>query len=124
MQLDHINIAVPRGMLETIREFYCQALGLTVGERPDFTRHGYWLYGDSRACVHLIESERHQRHEIPGHLDHVAFRASDPVATIERLRAAGIAFDQKRIPELGLTQLFLHDPAGVRLELNFHSSGR
>jgi catechol 2,3-dioxygenase-like lactoylglutathione lyase family enzyme len=119
MQLDHINISVPRGMLETIRDFYCQALGLTVGERPAFRRRGYWLYGHDGACVHLIESDRHRRHEIPGHLDHVAFRASDPVATIERLRTAGIAFDQKEIPELGLTQLFLHDPAGVRLELNF-----
>jgi catechol 2,3-dioxygenase-like lactoylglutathione lyase family enzyme len=119
MELDHVNIAVPRDLLEPVREFYRAVLGLDVGERPPFNRRGYWLYGGSGPCVHLIESDRHERHETPGHLDHVAFRASDPGAMIERLRAAGISFEEKRIPGFGTTQLFFHDPAGVRLELNF-----
>ena len=123
MELDHINVAVPPGLLDPVRQFYCEVLGLVVGERPPFERRGYWLYGRTGACVHLIESERHKRHEAPGHLDHVAFRAVDPAATIERLRAAGIDFEEKRVPGLGLRQLFLEDPAGVRLELNFPEPG-
>jgi catechol 2,3-dioxygenase-like lactoylglutathione lyase family enzyme len=123
VELDHINVAVPLGLLEPVCTFYRDVLGLVVGERPPFERRGYWLYGRSGACVHLIESERHQRHDTPGHLDHVAFRAFDPAATMERLRAAGVDFEEKRVPALGLRQLFLEDPAGVRLELNFPDTG-
>jgi catechol 2,3-dioxygenase-like lactoylglutathione lyase family enzyme len=124
MELDHVNIAVPAGQLEALRDFYCAVLGLEVGARPAFDRRGYWLYGTAgSACVHLIESDRHRRHETPGHLDHVAFRATDLAGTRRRLDAAGIAYRVSRIPELDLTQLFLHDPAGVRVELGFRGEG-
>jgi len=114
---------VPRDQLETVRDFYCRLLGLQEGARPPFSRRGYWLYGRSgTAIVHLVESARHQRPDVPTHLDHVAFRAADPRAVVERLRDAGIPFEEKRIPESGVTQLFLFDPAGVRLELNFPDS--
>lgn len=119
MELDHVNIAVPPALLDEVRDFYCQLLGLEVGPRPAFDRRGYWLYGRNGACVHLVESESHRRHEVPGHLDHVAFRAEDLDGTLRRLEAAGVACRRNRIPELGLTQVFLHDPAGVRVELSF-----
>ena len=119
MELDHVNIAVPAELLDTVRDFYRDMLGLAAGERPPFDRHGYWLYGDSGACVHLVESDRHRRHETPGHLDHVAFRASGLERIRQRLEAAGVDYRVSRIPAIGLTQLFLHDPAGVRVELGF-----
>ena len=122
MRLDHINIAVPAAQLDRLRDFYCDVLGLVAGERPDFGRRGYWLYGAAGACVHLIETDRDRRQAAPGPLDHVAFRGSDLAATVRRLDAAGIEYRRSHIPELDLTQLFLHDPAGIRVELNFPGS--
>ena len=73
MRIDHINIAAPLDLMDKVRDFYRSALQLEDGPRPDFGIPGYWLYGDNKAIVHLIESNNHHRGEAPPHLDHVAF---------------------------------------------------
>ena len=58
MQLDHMNISASLELLETVKDFYCDALGFRVGPRPEVPIPGYWLYpeGGDRAIIHLIES--------------------------------------------------------------------
>jgi hypothetical protein len=38
---------------------------------------------------------------------------------VERLERAGVAYELDEVASLGQVQLFLRDPAGVGLELNF-----
>jgi len=76
MNLDHFNIAAPMPLLEEVRDFYCEVLGLTDGFRPSFGRRGFWLYAGDKPLIHLIESERHHASERQGYLDHIAFRMS------------------------------------------------
>ena len=122
MQLDHINISTPGELMETVREFYCEALGFRVGDRPDIPIAGYWLYPDSGggASVHLIESNQHNP-PASNYLDHVAFRVESLDSAQAHLDARGIEYEEIKLPEMGIHQLVLTDPAGTRLELN---SGR
>jgi catechol 2,3-dioxygenase-like lactoylglutathione lyase family enzyme len=52
-------------------------------------------------------------------LDHIAFFASDWPACRERLDALGVRHTQRLVPILGVLQVFLADPDGVRIELNY-----
>jgi catechol 2,3-dioxygenase-like lactoylglutathione lyase family enzyme len=111
--------------LEATRAFYCDALGLEVGERPALEFPGYWLYLDGVPCVHVAEREAYDAHStrlgLPttqAPIDHVALAADDYDQLVERLRAAGIEAVTNTVPGTGLRQLFVDDPNGVRIELN------
>ncbi len=57
-----------------------------------------------------------------GSIDHVAFDASDFDDISSRLSVAGLKFREDGIPAINLRQLFVNDPNGVQLELNFRSA--
>jgi catechol 2,3-dioxygenase-like lactoylglutathione lyase family enzyme len=54
-----------------------------------------------------------------GALDHIAFRASGLRAMLEHLRREGVPFSQRRANGQALFQLFLYDPNGIKIELNY-----
>jgi catechol 2,3-dioxygenase-like lactoylglutathione lyase family enzyme len=116
--LQHINLRAAD--IERSRDFYVNIIGLHVGPRPPITVPGYWLYVGDQAVLHLVQ----QAADAPpltggGAIDHVAFHGRDVAATRARLRDAGIAFEEGVVPRNGTRQLFVHDPDGVRIELNF-----
>ncbi len=115
--LDHINIGTSR--LEETKRFFMEGLGLTEGWRPPFPFGGAWLYLDGRAVVHLVERSAPLRPSIEAALDHFAFEAVGYDETVERLQAGGIEFGAVNVPGSPIRQLFLEDPNGVRIELNF-----
>lgn len=121
--LSHFNITAPRELLERVRDFYVEVLGLAVGERPAFTREGFWLYAGAEPLVHLTACEAdHARAGsagAPGFFDHVAFSSSGLPGVLERLRRYGVPYELAEVPSLGQVQVFLRDPAGVGVELNF-----
>jgi catechol 2,3-dioxygenase-like lactoylglutathione lyase family enzyme len=123
MRLDHINIAVPPGLLEEVRDFYCEVLGLREGHRPSFSSPGYWLYAEGNPVVHL--SALAQKTPLDGEsaLDHVAFRSEKPAAVKQKFQALGVSYRETRVDDIGLTQLFVTDPAGILLEINFPDEG-
>ena len=51
--------------------------------------------------------------------DHAAFRARDLDACERRLQQLGLPYQKSQVPGGGAVQLFLHDPAGLGVELNF-----
>lgn len=120
----HYNLKAPRALLDDLRDFYCNVVGLTVGPRPAFTHYGYWLYLAEHDVLHL--SELTDGSFSPAHVhttfNHVAFRATDRRATEAKLHQLGIAFHTELIPGLGQYQIFLKDPAGNGVELNFASA--
>jgi catechol 2,3-dioxygenase-like lactoylglutathione lyase family enzyme len=122
--LDHYTIHCA-DMVAT-RDFYRDVIGLTDGFRPDFRFAGYWLYCGDHPVVHLLDADGalpENRGVEPGpytgRIDHVAFRGRDAGATIARLKEHSIAFRENQVPDLGLRQVFVRDPNGVIVEMNF-----
>jgi len=119
MRLEHFNIAGSIELLETVRKFYVEVLGLADGFRPAVPTRGYWLYSGSDAVVHLNESSDRQPPPRANYLDHIAFACDDVSAVEQRLKTHHIEYTINRYPAVNLTQIFLHDPAGTGIELNF-----
>lgn len=130
-QLEHA-LVLTHDLVAT-RDFYRDALGLREGPRPDLGFPGFWMYQQEVACLHLAEWGSYTRHAqalgIPvsapasgtGSLDHLAFQADDYAAFVANLQARGISAHCHDTPAIGLRQLFLFDPNGVKLEINFHA---
>ena len=57
-----------------------------------------------------------------GAIDHIAFRATGLDEIIARLRAHGVEFKERRANGQALYQLFMFDPNGIKVELNFDAS--
>ena len=54
-----------------------------------------------------------------GVIDHVGFRTTGLHEMIEHLTKNKIDFNERQVDDQGLYQLFLFDPNGVKIELNF-----
>ncbi|MNT90087.1 hypothetical protein D3C72_2309220 [compost metagenome] len=52
-------------------------------------------------------------------IDHIAFRCTGLRDMMRDLAAKGVDFRERRVDDQGLYQLFLFDPNGVKVELNF-----
>ena len=107
---------VPR----TVR-FYCDLLGLVEGERPAFAFPGAWLYAGGNAVLHVVGG-RPRAELTPGVIDHMAFSATGLAATLATLKALGIEHTCRQRVGSGVWQVFLHDPNGARVELDFAAS--
>ena len=115
---DHVNIRTTD--VERARDFYVRALGLRAGDRPPFASFGYWLYLGDQPVVHLVQrAPGEPGAAASGNVDHVAFRAVDLDRTRQALRDAGIEFREAEVPRDRTVQIFLYDPDGLKLELNF-----
>ena len=120
IELDHYNLSASREVLETLRLFYTETVGLTVGYRPSFGKFGYWLYAGDRAVLHLTEST--QEFPTPSGqttFNHAAFNCSGLQEFQQRLSEQGIDYTTVRNPDLKRVQVFISDPAGNGVELSF-----
>jgi catechol 2,3-dioxygenase-like lactoylglutathione lyase family enzyme len=123
VSLNHFNITAPFDLLERVRDFYVEVLGLDVGDRPGFRRKGFWLYAGDEPIVHLTacdEADVRANGELGlNFFDHVAFSCEGLPGIIERLQNFDIPYEMAEIDSLGQIQVFVRDPAGVGVELNF-----
>ncbi len=116
--LDHVNI-VTADLAASIA-FYREVVGLVEGPRPAFPFPGAWLYCGERPVVHLMVREAAATGSRgTGAIDHVAFEAEDFDGFRQRLAARGIAHETRTVPGGAMRQIFLFDPDGVKIELNF-----
>lgn len=120
LALNHYNIRAGQPLIGRVREFYVDVIGLAEGWRPPFDFPGHWLYAGDCAVLHLVETSAGQTTAAPpGTLDHVAFTCTGIEAFEQRLHERGIAYRKAGVPGTGLQQLFVKDPAGNGVELNF-----
>jgi catechol 2,3-dioxygenase-like lactoylglutathione lyase family enzyme len=136
LSLNHFSIRTLD--LAATKNFYVSLLGLVDGPRPEFPFPGHWLYQGptdvySNAAVHIIGIDRNDASGLKnylgdradsqltgsGALDHVAFFATDLGGMLDRLSTMGIEARRRDVPGLGLHQLFLDDPNGIVVELNY-----
>ena len=108
-------------MMEQLKVFYRDVVGLRIGDRPQLTSFGYWLYAESKDVLHLSESkpEEKRKENLATTFDHVAFTATDYDAKIVRLEKLASQFRIHEISDAGQKQIFFRDPAGNGIELNF-----
>ena len=125
-RLDHVLVLTDD--LEATKAFYCDALGLEVGERPPLEFPGYWLYPRRRPVPARRRAAAYEAHaatlglRVGDAVDHLAFAGADYEQVAARLEAAGVDAVTNAVPGAGLRQLFLTDPNGVRVELNIPPS--
>ena len=134
--LNHFSIRTTD--LDATRVFYESVLGLTVGPRPAFPFPGLWLYnGDhahvANAMVHVIGMDKNDPQGLKdylgdkdvsalhgtGALDHIALMATGLEAMLAHLKRLGVPCRERTVPSIGLHQLFLDDPCGLVIELNY-----
>jgi catechol 2,3-dioxygenase-like lactoylglutathione lyase family enzyme len=117
--LQHINIRCADA--QRSRDFYVNIMGLAEGPRPPFASRGFWLYLGPEPIVHLVQKPADEPVRGPGtgDLDHIAFEGVELDAFRSVLSKAGIAFREAVVPRDQTVQIFVLDPDGVQLELNF-----
>ena len=123
LAFNHFNIRAPRPLLEAVKQFYLEVIGLTEGFRPDVPIHGYWLYLEDLPVLHLMEwldIAKAPKYE-KGYLDHVAFSCDDLENFIIKLENLEVAYTRRDFNLSGdvFTQLEVTDPVGNGVELNF-----
>lgn len=120
VDLNHCNLVVPRAQLARLVAFYVDALGFEYREFERDGRRLYWLYAQQRPLLHLTVTEDGDTSPVgTTRIDHIAFSARDLDAVCARLAQRGIEHRVKPYPQMGFTQVVVHDPIGLKVELNF-----
>ena len=123
--LHHIAIRCRRGKLAESEAFYRDVLGMGAAERPDLGFPGAWMRMDW-SMVHLMDQEWppesdpwYAREEAGSVIDHIAVKAHGFDEMKKRVLARGCDWREMVLEGPGLWQLFVLDPNGVVVELNF-----
>lgn len=125
--LDHVNIQTEA--VAATAAFFVDVLELAP--RPPFPgadpAQVIWMFDAAdRALVHITrpgatfaEDAARPLRPDTGALHHVAFECDGHAAMLQRLAVRGLAFRQRDIAAIGLRQIFVAEPNGVLLELNY-----
>jgi catechol 2,3-dioxygenase-like lactoylglutathione lyase family enzyme len=115
------------------RDFSCDVLGMAEGFRPELDFPGFWLYVGDIPCIHIAEWQSYAawtskvgipisaKAEGTGPVDHIAFNGMGFDEMRTRLADHAITWSEHSLADIGLRQMFLHDPNGVPIEINFRS---
>lgn len=127
--LDHVNIQTLD--LEATVDFYAGVLDLEPRDPPPplDPKLVQWMYdaGD-RAIFHLTtpgsimgDAAQDILSRETGPVHHVALSCSGHDAMAARLTSLGLGFRLNHVTAIDLKQIFVRDPNGVLLELNYFS---
>ena len=134
MPISHIeHFLVASDDIDATRDWYARVLGMKSGPHPEFGCPVHWIYVDNIDIVHIGPSARQageiqkkylgrtsqKAEEGTGALDHIAFRATGLRQMLEHLKREKVPFTQRRANGQALFQLFLYDPNGIKIELNY-----
>lgn len=136
LSLNHFSIRTLD--MDATQTFYSKVLGLSSGPRPPFPFPGYWMYAGSHdhianAVVHIIGMDKNDPEGLKkylgerdvssmqgsGAVDHIAFFATGLETMLKHLKGINVTFRERTVPSIGLHQLFLDDPTGIVIELNY-----
>ena len=117
------HLAIKTEDVDATVDFWNGVIGSHSVDRPDFNFPGAWLqFGET--MIHLYGGDaaknkagRHDRGSAA--IDHVALSASGFDEMRDLFGEKNLDWRQMDIPSFHLWQLFVHDPNGVLVELNF-----
>ena len=114
--VDHVQVTVPRSVVESAEHFYGVVLGLERVPKPDGnTRGGAW-YQKGDVQVHLsIEEDVLAGNHASGR--HVCYRVADLARAERSFREAGVEILPDTRPVEGWARFYVRDPGGNRLEI-------
>src|SRR5579875_261763 len=143
--LDHVNI-VTKKFAETIR-FYTEVLGMKNAGLPGgmvSNKNASICDDNNNAVLHVqgvdpddpqptFDSIRRRLGNLrtsigledldgSASIEHVAFACSDYEAVRSRLASHGLEMRFNEVPQMSLRQIFVNDPNGITLELNFRAA--
>jgi len=121
--------------IDRTADWYERVLGMHRGFTPDFKFPVVWMYLGEKDMVHITAgggavSENRMKYlgqqstetRGSGAVDHIAYRATGLRDMIAHLKSLGEDFNERQVNDQGLYQLFLFDPNGVKIELNYVSA--
>ena len=145
-RIDHYSIRTLD--VEASRRFYTEVMGFSVGPRPPFKFPGLWLYNgkppksldDAKGnygIVHIVGVDLNDPQGLidylgdvdveklkdgSGTLDHIALSATGRDAMVKRCEKSKARHWERTVPTMGIHQLFVKDPNGITIELNYPAS--
>ena len=132
VSLDHCSIRTAK--LHETCEFFVDIIGLEVGFRPEFPFPGEFLYLGDQAVIHLVGIDKEdtsglintlggetdpEKLDGSGAIDHIAFRANNIEQMLKKLDENDFSYFQRKVTGMDLFQIFLKDPNGITIELNY-----
>ena len=107
--INHYNLRAAPEIIEKLKNFYIEIVGLKLGHRPPFKNGGYWLYANEKDVLHLSFSKNGIANElnVSSTFDHMAFTAENEMDHIKVLKENNIDFITREVPEIGTRQIFL-----------------
>jgi catechol 2,3-dioxygenase-like lactoylglutathione lyase family enzyme len=120
---NHFNLRAPQPLLDELKDFYVDVVGMKPGWRPPFPFPGYWLYLGDDAVLHLVEAPAGgpEPGQAAGTFNHVAFSCAGMHEFEGRLQSLGLRYTKSAVPGTSLQQLFIQDPSGNGVEFSFAS---
>lgn len=120
------HAAIKTQNLAATNRFYTEVLGMQLVARPPMTFPGSWL-SMGETLIHVLAGPNclNRDGSTPhggGALDHIAVGAVGFDEFRRKLIEHQLDWRQNALPEAGLWQLFVHDPNGIMIELNFTQS--
>lgn len=136
MPLSHLeHFLIQTTDISATRDWYVDVLGFREGPHPDFKFPVVWLYLGDKDVVHLTQGGKNVSENRKAYLgqqsdavhgsgvvDHMAFRCTGLRDMMTHLQKNKVEFRKRMVSDQGLFQLFLLDPNGVKIELNFSNS--
>jgi catechol 2,3-dioxygenase-like lactoylglutathione lyase family enzyme len=137
MALTHItHYLIAADDVVATKNWYCTVLGLQEGWHPEFNFPVCWLYAGGIDIVHIGQNSKsaNENQKIylgrlgqntgsgTGAIDHIAFFATGLVETLAHLRECKIEHKERRANGQALYQVFMFDPNGIKVELNFDAA--
>ncbi len=135
--IEHYNIRTEQ-LAKTVR-FYEDVLGFRNGARPGNppAHTGAWLFSGDTPVVHVTAIDRNDPERMKwvneylgprdldtlrgsGAIDHIAFRCEGYAEMLERCQSLSVAARERLVKALQLRQIFVTDPNGISIELNFY----
>lgn len=119
--LNHFNITASSTLIEKVKQFYIDIVGLTVGPRAHLDHGGYWLYAGKQPILHLSAQPNIEQSKAKGEgfFNHISLSCVGLQATVSKMLATGTPYRVIELSDLGQTQIFITDPAGIGVELTF-----
>ena len=115
--------------------WYIDNLGMQEGPHPDFGPdvEVTWLYLGDKDVIHIVPASEDETSNTGPPLDltvediakggrpihHIAFRAAGRAEMISRFKANGTPYIEQQANKNTLCQVFVRDPNGITIELNF-----
>jgi catechol 2,3-dioxygenase-like lactoylglutathione lyase family enzyme len=121
--IDIHHVAIKTADLDATVDFYTKILGARKVDRPPMDFPGAWLsLGATMIHIYAGQPALGPGGKVPrgsAAVDHVSLAARNFHEMRQTFATSGLDWREFDVPSANLWQLYVHDPSGVLIELNF-----